>query len=127
MFWPAKASQPVKVDGKGVPSVLMIDETLDAATPFEGSLEIRSRFPGASLIAEPNGTSHAITPRGNTCVDSKIAAYLATGALPARQPGRTADVNCMPLPQPQPPVPTPAAAQRQDLAADALPATRFAG
>ena len=127
VFWPAKASQPVKVDGKGVPSVLMIDETLDAATPFEGSLEIRSRFPGASLIAEPNGTSHTITPRGNTCVDSKIAAYLATGAIPARQPGRTADVNCMPLPQPQPPVPPPAAAQRQDLAADALPATRFAG
>jgi pimeloyl-ACP methyl ester carboxylesterase len=105
LYWPAKAGKPTKVDGRGVPSVLMIDETLDAATPFEGSLEIRSRFPGASLIAEPGGTSHAITPRGNACVDDKIADYLATGALPARKPGRRADVECAPLPQPVPPAP----------------------
>ncbi|MEC3982360.1 alpha/beta hydrolase [Amycolatopsis sp. H20-H5] len=106
--WPAKPGKPVKVDGHGVSNVLMIDETLDAATPFEGSLEVRSRFPGAVLIAEPGGTSHAITPRGNACVDNKIADYLATGALPARKPGRGADVECAPLPLPVPP-PAPAA------------------
>lgn len=107
--WPAKAAKPVKVDGSKVANVLMIDETQDAATPFEGSLEVRSRFPGASLIAEPGGTSHAITPRGNACVDTKIADYLATGALPDRKPGRRADVECAPLPQPVPaPVPAPA-------------------
>jgi hypothetical protein len=93
----------VNVDGSKVPSVLMIDETLDAATPYEGSLEVRKRFPGAVLIAEPGGTSHAITPRGNACVDNKIADYLATGALPPRQPGREADVECAPLPLPVPP------------------------
>jgi pimeloyl-ACP methyl ester carboxylesterase len=107
LYWPAKAAKPVKVDGSKVQSVLMIDETLDAATPFEGSLEVRKRFPGAVLIAEPGGTSHAITPRGNACVDNKIADYLATGALPARKPGGQADVECAPLPLP---VPTPAAA-----------------
>jgi hypothetical protein len=80
----------------------MIDETLDAATPYEGSLEVRKRFPGAVLIAEPGGTSHAITPRGNACVDNKIADYLATGALPARKPGGGADVECAPLPLPVP-------------------------
>ncbi|MFE0023838.1 alpha/beta hydrolase [Amycolatopsis sp. NPDC059021] len=104
--WPVKPGKPVNVQGKGVESVLMIDETLDAATPFEGSLEVRSRFPGAALIAEPGGTSHAITPRGNACVDNKIADYLATGKLPDRKPGRTADVECAPLPQPTPPPPT---------------------
>jgi pimeloyl-ACP methyl ester carboxylesterase len=101
--WPAKAGKPVNVNGKGVQSVLMVDETLDAATPYEGSLEVRKRFPGAVLIAEPGGTSHAITPRGNSCVDDKIAAYLSTGALPARRPGNDADVTCAPLPQPVPP------------------------
>jgi pimeloyl-ACP methyl ester carboxylesterase len=121
--WPAKPGTPVEVDGKGVPSVLMIDETLDAATPFPGSLEVRSRFPGAVLIAEPGGTSHAVTPSGNACVDDKIAAYLATGALPARKPGRTADVECAPLPQPVPPATTPPA---QGLRAVALPVTGFA-
>ncbi|MET7996617.1 alpha/beta hydrolase [Amycolatopsis sp. NPDC005232] len=118
VYWPAKASKPVQVDGKGVQSVLMIDETLDAATPFEGSLEVRSRFPGASLIAEPGGTSHAITPRGNACVDTKIADYLATGALPARKPGRTADVECAPLPQPQP---APSASAQAKAKADPIP------
>ncbi|HEY3468689.1 MAG TPA: alpha/beta hydrolase [Amycolatopsis sp.] len=123
LYWPAKPGKPTKIDGSGVQSVLMIDETLDAATPYEGSLEVRSRFPGASLIAEPGGTSHAITPRGNACVDTKIADYLATGALPARKPGRTADVECAPLPQPTPPAPT-AAAARADTG---LVAGRFIG
>ncbi|QWF82397.1 alpha/beta hydrolase [Amycolatopsis sp. CA-230715] len=110
VFWHGKAGKPVNVNGSKVESVLMIDETLDAPTPYEGSLEARSRFPGARLIAEPGGTSHAVTPRGNTCVDSKIADYLTTGALPARKPGRTADVECAPLPQPEPTPPATAAA-----------------
>ncbi|GAB3871482.1 alpha/beta hydrolase [Kibdelosporangium lantanae] len=102
VFWPAKAGKPVTVGSKAVPSMLLVDETLDAPTPYEGSLEARGRFPNSALIAEPGGTSHAITPRGNACVDDKIAAYLATGALPARRPGRTADVECQPLPLPNP-------------------------
>ena len=36
------------------------------------------------------------------CVDSIIADYLATGVLPARQPGNKADVICDPLPLPVP-------------------------
>jgi hypothetical protein len=54
-YWPAKPGRPVDVDGRHVDSVLLIDETLDAATPFEGSLEVRRRYPGARLIAEPGG------------------------------------------------------------------------
>jgi len=102
LFWPAKAGPPVTIDGRRVGGVLMIDETLDAATPFSGSLEVRRRYPGASLIAEPGGTSHAITPRGNACVDNKISAYLATGALPPRRPGDGPDLACRPLPRPTP-------------------------
>ncbi|HKS46898.1 MAG TPA: alpha/beta hydrolase [Amycolatopsis sp.] len=102
LYWPAKAGTPVHVDGRGVRNVLVIDETLDAPTPYEGSLEVRRRFPGAVLIAEPGGTSHAITPNGNACVNDKIVAYLTTGALPARKPGNGPDVECAPLPQPTP-------------------------
>jgi pimeloyl-ACP methyl ester carboxylesterase len=105
VFWHAKAGTPVKIDGRGVQSMLLIGETLDAATPYEGSLEARSRFPNAVLIGEPGGTSHAITPRGNPCVDNRIADYLATGALPDRKRGRTADVECQPLPLPVPATP----------------------
>lgn len=57
--WPAAPHHPVTVNGSRVGRVLLIDETLDAATPYEGSLEVRRLFPHASLIALPGGTSHA--------------------------------------------------------------------
>jgi pimeloyl-ACP methyl ester carboxylesterase len=101
-FWHAKPGKPVQVDGSRVDSALLVDQTLDAATPFEGSLEVRARYPRAALIAERGGTTNAGALSGNACVDSKIAAYLATGELPARRSGRRADVECDALPQPNP-------------------------
>ena len=82
----------------------------DAATPFEGSLEVRRRFTHASLIAEPGGTTHAGSLLGNACVDDKIAAYLATGVLPVRRAGDQADAECAPLPRPVPDSASPARA-----------------
>jgi pimeloyl-ACP methyl ester carboxylesterase len=103
LYWPAPAGTPVQVDGSKVAPVLLIDETLDAATPYEGSLEVRRLFPRASLLALPGGTSHANSLYGNLCEDNTIARYLATGALPKRKPGRsTADATCKPLPRPVP-------------------------
>ena len=49
LYWPAKAHTPLRIDGSNVPNALLIDETLDAATPFSGSLEVRSLFPNAVL------------------------------------------------------------------------------
>jgi pimeloyl-ACP methyl ester carboxylesterase len=102
LYWRAPAHRSVEVDGSGVNSVLLIGETRDAATPFEGSLAVRALFPNSSLIAGVDGTTHGASLSGNTCVDNRVAAYLATGTRPARQPGRRADVACPPL---QPPVP----------------------
>ncbi len=102
LTWPAGAEQPVEINGGDVADVLMINQTLDGATPYAGSLEVRKRYPGARLIAEPGGTTHSGSLGGNACVDDKIAAYLATGALPNRLPGDTADVECAPLAQPVP-------------------------
>ena len=105
----------------GNTSALLVDETLDAATPYEGSLEVRRRFPHSSLIAEPGGTTHAGSLLGNACVDDKIAAYLATGVLPVRRAGFQADAECAPLPQPVPDTggtasPTPSVTRAAQLA-----------
>ena len=100
--WPGRPDRPVQINGSRVNSALLIDETLDAATPFPGSLEVRKLFPHASLIAEPGGTSHADSLFGDTCVDGSIADYLTTGALPARQRFAPWDKTCAPLPQPDP-------------------------
>lgn len=108
LYWPAKPGVPTKVNGHHV-NVFMIDETLDAATPYEGSLEVRKLFPNATLLAEPGGTTHAGTLFGNACVDNKIAGFLATGKKPTRKAGNHADAFCAPLPQP---VPTTASAAR---------------
>ena len=90
------------MSGRHAPPILLIDETHDAATPYEGSLEVRSLFPKSVLIEGVGGTTHAGSLSGVACTDNKIAAYLATGSLPDRRPGRRSDVQCDPVPQPDP-------------------------
>jgi pimeloyl-ACP methyl ester carboxylesterase len=100
-FWHAKSGTPVQVTGKNVKSpVLLIDETNDAATPYEGSLEVRSLFPTSSLIEGVGGTTHAGSLSGVSCVDNAVARYLANGTVPARKPGRRSDKRCPPVPPP---------------------------
>jgi pimeloyl-ACP methyl ester carboxylesterase len=102
LSWAAKAGKPVAVDGAKAPPILLISETLDAATPFSGSLEVRKRFPRSALIEGVGGTTHSGSLFGNSCVDDTIADYLATGALPKRLRGNRSDKACEPLPQPDP-------------------------
>jgi pimeloyl-ACP methyl ester carboxylesterase len=108
LYWRAKPSTPVQIDGAKTASLLLIDEELDPATPFEGSLEVRKRYPNSSLIAEPGGMTHADSLDGDLCVDNQVADYLSTGVLPARRPGNRPDTLCAPLPDP---VPTTSAAK----------------
>jgi len=98
--WPARSGTPVTVSGETVPAVLLISESLDAATPFTGSLEVRKRFPRSVLIEGVGGTTHAGSLYGNLCVDNPIADYLATGKLPKRQPGERSDKRCQPIAPP---------------------------
>ncbi len=93
-FWAAPAHTPIRIDGSKVTSALLIDETLDAATPYSGSLEVRRLFPTSSLIALPGGSSRANLLYGDACLDDQIAAYLATGTLPHRKAGDGADTTC---------------------------------
>jgi hypothetical protein len=80
----------------------MIDETLDGATPFTGSLEVRRRFPSASLIEGVGGTTHAGSLSGVSCTDRRIGRYLLNGAVPRRTSGNHSDLKCPPVPQPDP-------------------------
>jgi pimeloyl-ACP methyl ester carboxylesterase len=119
IYWPARASRPVNINGRGVSSALLIDETLDAATPFPGSLEVRKLFPNSVLLAEPGGTSHADSLFGNLCVDGAIAAYLADGTLPPRNNHAQWDATCAPLPEPVPDGATASAAAAKGAARSA--------
>ena len=102
-YWQYPASTPVKVTGAKVTTpILMIDETFDPATPYEGSLYVRSIFPTASLIEGKDGTTHAGSLSGVACTDDTIATYLLTGVVPTRQAGNHSDKVCPPVPQPDP-------------------------
>jgi pimeloyl-ACP methyl ester carboxylesterase len=101
-FWPAAAQKRLRVGTSRAPAILLVDQTLDAATPYEGSLVTRRLFPNSRLIAVEGGTSHAMSPDGNACVDDQITAYLRDGSLTPRMRGGAADSVCAALPQPIP-------------------------
>ncbi len=102
VYWPAAADRPVRIDGRGVDSALLINETLDAATPYSGAIEVRKLFPNSVLVEGVGGTTHSGSLSGVECTDSIITEYLKTGALPERKPGRGSDVQCEPVPRPVP-------------------------
>jgi len=102
-YWKYPSSRPVQVSGRNVHvPILMVDETLDPATPYAGSLYVRSIFPTASLIEGVGGTTHAGSLSGVACTDDRIVAYLETGAVPTRLSGNRSDVQCPPVPAPVP-------------------------
>lgn len=96
---PKKAPQ---IKDSGVPPVLMIEETNDAATPWAGAMQARSTFSRSVLIEGTGGTTHAGSLNGVACTDNRIADYLLTGRLDPRRPGRRSDVRCPPNPAPEP-------------------------
>jgi len=102
LYWKGDTGKKVDVNGSKVGGILLISETKDAATPYEGALEVRSRFPKASLIEGVNGTTHAGSLNGVSCTDDAVAAYLKDGTLPKRVSGRKSDKQCDPVPQPDP-------------------------
>jgi pimeloyl-ACP methyl ester carboxylesterase len=102
--WPAASRSRLAINGGPAATdggkFLLVNETLDAATPFSGALKVRSLFPSSALIAGVDGTTHAGSLSGVSCVDNRIATFLAGGTLPARLSGSRADVNCPKVPPP---------------------------
>jgi pimeloyl-ACP methyl ester carboxylesterase len=104
LTWAAPSRGKVTINGNALDAlgtkILLINETKDAATPYSGALNLRGTFKGASLIAGVNGTTHAGSLSGVSCVDNRIAQYLADGTVPVRKAGRRSDVNCPAVPPP---------------------------
>jgi hypothetical protein len=93
----------VTVNGLATPSVLLVNSTLDGATPFSGALAVRHLFPHAALVAQDGSISHADSLNGNRCVEAAVIAYLRSGTLPARKLADGPDVSCKGSALPAPP------------------------
>src|SRR5262245_23528540 len=86
-FWPVRGpAQPLQIRGAGLPGILMIQGTLDAATPYAGALVARRQLPTARMVVVLRGGNHgqSLAQPPNTCVDGYLNRYLASGALPSR-------------------------------------------
>jgi pimeloyl-ACP methyl ester carboxylesterase len=101
-FWPVHGpATPVHIDGKGLPPLLMLQGSLDAATPYQGALVARRLLPTARMVLVTGGGNHgqSLTDPPNTCVNGYLSRYLATGAVPAT-PGLV-NATCPALPAPR--------------------------
>ena len=85
-FWPVKGpGTPLQITGAGLPGILMIQGTLDAATPYPGAQNAHRRLPTARMVVVVGGGNHgqSLAQPPNTCVNGYLNRYLATGALPS--------------------------------------------
>ncbi|MCI3929045.1 alpha/beta hydrolase [Streptomyces sp. AN091965] len=95
--WSSKQHQPIEVKtGKGLPATLIAQSTRDAATPYEGGVELHKRLKGSRLITEKDAGSHGITNLENPCLNERVDTYLLTGKVDSR------DVTCAPHATPKP-------------------------
>jgi pimeloyl-ACP methyl ester carboxylesterase len=100
-FWPVKGpAQPPQIRGAGLPGILMLQGTLDPATPYQGALVARRLLPSARMVVAAGSGNHVQFFSPTPCLLSYVNNYLATGALPQR-PGLV-NATC-----PAPPVPSP--------------------
>jgi pimeloyl-ACP methyl ester carboxylesterase len=86
-FWPVRGpAQPLRIRGAGLPGILMIQGTLDAATPYAGAQAAHRLLPSARMVVVKGGGNHgqSLSVPPNPCVNRYLNAYLATGALPQR-------------------------------------------
>jgi pimeloyl-ACP methyl ester carboxylesterase len=86
-FWPVKGpAEPFKVDGSGLPPVLMLQGTLDPATPYAGAQDAHRLLPSARMVVVEGGGNHgqSLETPPNQCVQNYLNAYLGTGAVPQR-------------------------------------------
>jgi pimeloyl-ACP methyl ester carboxylesterase len=102
-FWPVSGpAKPLQIRGARLPGILMLQGTLDAATPYAGAQDAHKLLPSARMVVVEGGGNHgqSLQSPSNSCVQNYVNAYLATGALPDA-PGLV-NATCPAVPDPTP-------------------------
>jgi pimeloyl-ACP methyl ester carboxylesterase len=102
-FWPVHGpAEPLQINGAGLPGILMLQGTLDPATPYAGAQDAHRVLPSARMVVVEGGGNHgqSFAQPPDACVQGYVNAYLATGALP---PGTgLVNATCPAVPDPEP-------------------------
>jgi pimeloyl-ACP methyl ester carboxylesterase len=102
-FWPVKGpAKPLQIKGAGLPGILMLQGTLDPATPYAGAQNAHKLLPSARMVVVEGGGNHgqSMEQPPNSCVQGYLNAYLGTGALP--QASGLVNAMCPAVPDPTP-------------------------
>jgi pimeloyl-ACP methyl ester carboxylesterase len=84
-FWPVKGpAQPPQIKGAGLPGILMLQGTLDAATPYPGAEVAHKLLPSSRMVVVEGSGNHgqSMESPSDSCVQNYLNNYLSTGALP---------------------------------------------
>jgi pimeloyl-ACP methyl ester carboxylesterase len=84
-FWPVHGpSEPLQITGTGLPGILMLQGTLDPATPYAGAQDAHKLLPTARMVVVEGGGNHgqSFSQPPDNCVQGYLNSYLAIGALP---------------------------------------------
>ncbi|MEE1756530.1 alpha/beta hydrolase [Streptomyces sp. SP18CS02] len=97
-FWAVPRRRPLDVGTEpgALPPTLILAAERDAATPYEGALELRRRLAGSVLVTERDAGTHGVAGGPNACVNGHLEAYLLRGRTPVRR------ASCAPHPEPDP-------------------------
>jgi pimeloyl-ACP methyl ester carboxylesterase len=102
-FWPVHGpAEPLQINGTGLPGILMLQGTLDAATPYPGAQDAHRLLPSARMVVVEGGGNHgqSFEQPPDACVQGYVNAYLASGALP--QGSGLVNATCPAVPDPAP-------------------------
>jgi pimeloyl-ACP methyl ester carboxylesterase len=102
-FWPVHGpAEPLQISGAGLPGILMLQGTLDPATPYAGAQDAHRLLPSARMVVVEGGGNHgqSFESPPDACVQGYANAYLATGALP--EGAGLVNATCPAVPDPVP-------------------------
>jgi pimeloyl-ACP methyl ester carboxylesterase len=102
-FWPVHGpTEPLQINGAGLPGILMLQGTLDPATPYAGAQDAHRLLPSVRMVVVEGGGNHgqSFEQPSDSCVQGYVNAYLATGALP--QGTGLVNATCPAVPDPTP-------------------------
>jgi pimeloyl-ACP methyl ester carboxylesterase len=102
-FWPVQGpAQPMRIGAAGLPGILMLQGSLDPATPYAGAQDAHKQLPSARMVVVQGGGNHgqSLASPPDSCVQNYLNAYLASGSLPSG--AGLVNATCPAVPPPGP-------------------------
>lgn len=91
-YWKKPIERPVRISDRGPSNVLMVQNRRDPATPLAGAQKTRRAFGDRARMVTADQGGHGVYVVGkNTCANTAVTAYLATGRRPAHDSACAAD------------------------------------